>query len=64
MIVPPGFDRQIQRFLLKDTVYRAPSGREIPIKVSRWRLLKWRVLALRERVGFWIAGYTPSDDDW
>lgn len=29
----------------------------------RWRL-RLRVMALRERIGFAIAGYTPPEDDW
>ncbi|MCX5365931.1 hypothetical protein OG864_45355 [Streptomyces sp. NBC_00124] len=29
----------------------------------RWAYREW-VQNTRERVGFWIAGYTPSDSDW
>lgn len=35
---------------------------------SLYRRLRWayreRVQAMRERVGFWIAGYTPDDAGW
>lgn len=30
-------------------------------KRVRWAFADWR-LRMRERVGFWIAGYTPNDD--
>lgn len=31
----------------------------------RWRMARAaRIEALRRRVGFWIAGYEPRDDDW
>lgn len=40
-------------FAIEAKAYR-PTWRE------RIRGLVWR---LRERVGFWIAGYTPGDDD-
>lgn len=43
-------------------VFEAPSGLKVKYKVSAWRLLRWRLHDLRERVGFWIAGYTPPDD--
>lgn len=48
-----------------------PPGMEPPPPVPRpsWRRrLRWvyreRVQNVRERVGFWIAGYTPDDSDW
>lgn len=35
---------------------------------SLYRRMRWayreRVQAARERVGFWIAGYTPDDSGW
>lgn len=48
-----------------------PPGMEPPSPAPRWpwhRRLRWRlreaVDRTRERVGFWIAGYTPDDADW
>jgi hypothetical protein len=31
----------------------------------RWRMARAeRIEKLRHRVGFWIAGYEPDDEDW
>ncbi|MGP4088538.1 hypothetical protein [Streptomyces sp. KR55] len=39
-----------------------------PPRPSLWRRWRWAYLdavrRMRERVGFWIAGYDPDDEDW
>lgn len=56
---------------LLDAGIPLPPGLEPPPPAPRppWhRRLRWRVRetvsGARERVGFWIAGYTPDDPDW
>ena len=34
-----------------------------PPKPTRWQRLKWKVNGVRQRIGFWIAGYEPEDED-
>ncbi|MFE2382189.1 hypothetical protein [Streptomyces misionensis] len=48
-----------------------PPGMEPPPpapRPTRYQRLRWacreRIQAARERVGFWIAGYTPDDCNW
>lgn len=56
---------------LMDAGLPLPPGMEPPPapKPLPWRL-RWhlaaseRVRAIRERVGFWIAGYEPDEGDW
>jgi len=56
---------------LLDAGLPLPPGMEPPPPMprpSRLRRLRWayreRVHNVRERVGFWIAGYTPDDSAW
>ena len=56
---------------LLDAGLPLPPGMEPPPPAPRWpwhRRLRWKfreaVSCTRERVGFWIAGYTPTDSDW
>ena len=56
---------------LLDAGLPLPPGMTPPPPTPRpplYRRLRWayleRVQNLRERVGFWIAGYTPDDSDW
>jgi hypothetical protein len=56
---------------LLDAGVPLPPGMEPPPPTpqpSLYRRLRWayreRVQNMRERVGFWIAGYTPDDSDW
>jgi hypothetical protein len=56
---------------LLDAGLPLPPGMEPPPPTPRWpwhRRLRWRVreavYSARERVGFWIAGYTPDDSGW
>jgi hypothetical protein len=39
----------------KPTTYVQP-------RITRRMRLRWRIASLRERIGFAIAGYTPSED--
>ncbi|GAB2714504.1 hypothetical protein [Streptomyces bullii] len=56
---------------LLDAGLRLPPGMEpppAPPQPSLYRRWRWTwldaVRRLRERVGFWIAGYEPGDSDW
>lgn len=55
---------------LIDAGYPAPPGYEPPPrpKVSRWQRWRWRWVCwkgdTRERIGFWIAGHDPREEDW
>jgi len=56
---------------LLDAGLPLPPGMEPPPPTPRpplYRRLRWTVREkidrVRERVGFWIAGYTPDDTDW
>ena len=56
---------------LLDAGLPLPPGMKPPPPTPRpslYRRLRWayleRVQNVRERVGFWIAGYTPDDSDW
>ena len=56
---------------LLDAGLPLPDGMEPPPPTprwSRWRRLRWSVREAvwqwRERVGFWIAGHEPDNDDW
>lgn len=56
---------------LLDAGLPLPEGMEPPSAPSRpsvYRRWRWAYLdavrRLRERVGFWIAGYEPDDGDW
>jgi hypothetical protein len=56
---------------LLDAGIPLPPGMEPPPpapRPSRYQRLRWayreKVSRARERVGFWIAGYTPDDPDW
>lgn len=56
---------------LLDAGLPLPPGMEPPPPAPRWpwhRRLRWtlreKVDRTRERIGFWIAGYTPTDSDW
>ena len=41
-----------------------PAPDPMPWRV-RWRMARADFIeTLRRRVGFWIAGYQPRDDDW
>lgn len=41
-----------------------PAPARLP-RLMRWRMqLGWSLWSLRQRVGFWIAGYEPDDEDW
>lgn len=38
----------------------APLSRRV-----RWRMARATLIrSVRQRIGFWIAGYEPRDDDW
>ena len=56
---------------LLDAGLPLPPGMTPPPPTPRptlYRRLRWAVREkidrARERVGFWIAGYTPDDSDW
>ena len=56
---------------LLDAGLPLPPGMEPPSPAPRpplHRRLRWtireKIDRARERVGFWIAGYTPDDTDW
>ena len=56
---------------LLDAGMPLPPGMEPPLPTPRpslYRRLRWayreRVQTAREKVGFWIAGYTPDDNGW
>ena len=56
---------------LLDAGLPLPPGMEPPPPTPRpslYRRLRWtlreKIGRARERVGFWIAGYTPDDTDW
>ena len=57
--------------LLLDAGLPLPEGMEqhpAPRRPSLYRRWRWAYLdgvrRMRERVGFWIAGYEPDDGDW
>jgi hypothetical protein len=56
---------------LLDVGIPLPPGMEPPARPAslprliRWRMaLGWSLWSMRRRVGFWIAGHVPDDEDW
>ena len=61
-LIPDEISDHIRRSLTKEQTWFAPSGLRIQYRITwrGWLRMKWSIL--RERIGFWIAGYTPEDD--
>lgn len=60
-IVPKAVADEMAESLLRESPY----GRLFPIEVrplSRRARLRFRWLRLRERIGFWVAGYQPEEE--
>jgi len=62
-VIPEGMF-QVLDHATRKTMFLDSLRGPIEYKITRRQHLRMKVMELRERLGFWIAGYTPPEDDY